>query len=690
MAATKKTKAQLLQDLAALRQRIAQLEAAAAEQRQTEAAVRDSAQRYHHMVEYSLGLICIHTLDGTLLEVNPAAAQALGYGPEEWRGRNLREFLAPAVQSLFDAYLARIQHQPMDSGLMRLVTKTGEERIWMYRNVRYEAPSTAPYVIGHALDITERAQMEQALKQAHADLEVRVQERTAALQEAEAKYRTLVEQARDAILIVQDGQIMYTNPACESLSGYTLEEFCQRPPQVGDFLAPDDRERVVGYYAQRLRGEAVPECYEADLVRKDGQRVTVEIKPCVIVYQGRPAIMALLRDITDRKRLEEELLKAKKLESMGVLAGGIAHDFNNILTAILASVSLAKRYADPHSKMVGRLTVAENACRRAAELTHQLLTFAQGGAPIRRTAAITDLIRDSVDFALRGSNVRVDLTLPAHLWPVEIDPGQIHQVLHNVVLNAKQAMPQGGVIEIQADNLPSDADLPPLLPKGRWIKITLRDHGCGIPADQLPKIFDPYFTTKASGSRLGLAIAYAIVTKHDGSITVASDVGVGTTVTLYLPASAHLLVSTPDPPCPSVVWQGTVLVMDDDEVIRDVLVDILTQLGYQSQCARDGAEVIALYQQAWDAGQPFTAVLLDLTIPGGMGGRETIAYLRAIDPQVCAIVSSGYANDPLMANFSAYGFRGVLSKPYTAEGLNNALLRALEHSVPDNGQDDGQ
>jgi len=678
MAATKKTKAQLLQDLAALRQRNAQLEAAVAEHTQTEAAVRDSEQRYHHMVEHSLGLISMHTLDGTLLAVNPAAARALGYGSEEWRGRNLREFLAPAVQPLFEAYLARLQDQPTDSGLMCLVTKTGEERIWMYRNVRYEDSGTAPYVIGHALDITERVQAEQALKQAHADLEARVQERTAALQEAETKYRTLVEQARDAIIIVQDGQVMYANPACEALLGYTWDEFCQRLPQVGDFLAPDDQARVVGYYAQRLRGEAVPACYEADLLRKNGQRVTVEVKPCVIVYQGHPAVMALLRDVTDRKRLEEELLKAKKMESVGVLAGGIAHDFNNILTVILANVSLAKRYADSQGKMFGRLTAAENACRRAAELTHQLLTFSQGGAPIRRTAAIRDLIHDSVDFALRGSNVRGDLTLPAHLWPVEIDPGQINQVLHHVILNAKQAMPQGGVVEVRADNLPSAAARPSLLSQGCWIKITIRDQGYGIPADQLPKIFDPFFTTKASGSGLGLAIAYAIVTKHDGRITVTSEVGVGTTVSLYLPASTHALVSTPDRLNPSVVHQGTMLIMDDNAAIRDVLVDMLTQLGYQSQCARDGAEAVALYQQARDAGQPFTAVLLDLTIPGGMGGKETITHLQAIDPQVCAIVSSGYANDPLMADFRAYGFSGVISKPYTMEGLHEVLQRVIE------------
>jgi len=677
MAVTNKTKAQLLKELAALRRRNAQLAATVAAQRQAEAAVRASEQRYRHLVEQSLGLMCMHTLDGTLLAVNPAAARALGYGLEAWQGRNLREFLAPAVQPLFETYLARIQHQPADSGLMRLVTKTGEERIWLYHNVRYEEAGTTPYVIGHALDVTERVRAEQALQQAHADLAVRVQERTAALQEAETMYRTLVEQARDAIIIVQDGQVRYANPACETLSGYTLDEFHQRPPLVAEFLAPEDRARVVGYYAQRLRGEAVPECYEATLVRKGGQRVTVEIKPCVIPYQGRPAIMALLRDITERKQGEEALLQAKKLESVGVLAGGIAHDFNTLLTAILANISLAKRYADPHGKTFGRLTASENACRRAAELTRQLLTFARGGAPMRQTMMITDLIHDALDFALRGSNVRGDVILPAYLWPVEIDPGQIHQVLHNVILNAQQAMPQGGVVEVRADNLPSDAGHPPLLPPGRWIKITIRDQGCGIPADQLPNIFDPYVTTKAHGSGLGLTIAHTIITKHDGYITVASEVEGGTTVALYLPASAHPFEPAPATPSPPVVRQETILIMDDDDAIRDALVDMLTQLGYQSQCVSEGAEAVALYRQTRDRGQPFAAVLLDLTVPGGMGGRETIAHLRAIDPQVRAIVSSGYATDPLMAHYRAYGFRGVLSKPYTLEGLEEVLQRVL-------------
>jgi len=296
---------------------------------------------------------------------------------------------------------------------------------------------------------------------------------------------------------------------------------------------------------------------------------------------------------------------------------------------------------------------------------------------MRRTVAITDLMQDAVDFALRGSNVRGDVSLSAQLWSVEIDPGQIQQVFHHVILNAQQAMPQGGVVEVRADNLPSDVALPPLLPPGRWIKITIRDQGCGIPADQLPNIFDPYVTTKARGNGLGLTIAHTILTKHDGYITVASEVGVGTTVSLYLPASAHPIMPPPAPPSPPMVRQETILVMDDDEAIRAVLVDMLAQLGYQSQCVREGAEAIALYQQARDRGQSFAAVLLDLTIPGGMGGRETIAHLRAIDPQIRAIASSGYATDPLMAHHRAYGFRGVLSKPYTVEGLEEVLQRVL-------------
>jgi PAS domain S-box-containing protein len=385
----------------------------------------------------------------------------------------------------------------------------------------------------------------------------------------------------------------------------------------------------------------------------------------------------LQAEISERQQLEEELLRAKKLESLGVLAGGIAHDFNNLLTAILGNVSLAKMLADPHEKIVALLTKAEAACQQATTLTQQLLTFAKGGAPVRQTASIADLITESAGFALRGSNVRCVFSFADDLWPVEVDPGQVHQVLHNVLINADQAMPRGGIIHVRTDNLSVGTDCPLSIQPGRYIKIAVSDEGCGILAEHLPKIFDPYFTTKERGSGLGLAIAYAVVTKHEGCLTVESEVGVGTTFSIYLPAAYGVFSTRRNGAAHSPSGQGKILVMDDEGSVRELVRDMLTSLGYEVEETCDGAAAIALYQSAKEAGQPFTAAILDITIPGGMGGKEAIATLRAIDPQVQAIVSSGYSDDPVMANFRQYGFSGVVAKPYTVQGLSDVLQRVM-------------
>jgi two-component system cell cycle sensor histidine kinase/response regulator CckA len=392
----------------------------------------------------------------------------------------------------------------------------------------------------------------------------------------------------------------------------------------------------------------------------------------------RTADLARLEaEISGRQQLEEELIKARKLESLGVLAGGIAHDFNNLLTAILGNVSLAKMLADPHEKIVAFLTKAESACQQATTLTQQLLTFAKGGAPVRQTASIMDLITESTDFALRGSNVRCVFSFADDLWSVEVDQGQGHQVLHNVLINADQAMPHGGIIHMRAENLSVDADCPLPLRQGRYIKISVSDQGCGILAEHLPNIFDPYFTTKERGSGLGLATAYAVVTKHEGYIRVESEVGVGTTFSIYLPASYGVCSTEQDGAARLLSGQGKILVMDDDNMVRELVSNMLTSLGYEVEEACDGAEAIALYQSAQEAGQPFTAVILDVTIPGAMGGKDAIATLRVIDPQVKAIVSSGYSDDPVMANFRQYGFSGVVAKPYTVQGLSDVLQRVM-------------
>jgi CheY-like chemotaxis protein len=361
-----------------------------------------------------------------------------------------------------------------------------------------------------------------------------------------------------------------------------------------------------------------------------------------------------------------------------VLAGGIAHDFNNLLTGILGNISLARMFAGSDERIVKRLMQAEKACQRATGLTQQLLTFSTGGIPIRRTVSIAELLRESTNFVLRGSNVRATLTIAEDLWPVDADAGQLNQVMHNVVLNAAQATPHGGTVQVQAANmvLQPGSTLP--LQEGRYLKISVTDHGSGIPADILSNIFDPYFTTKDHGSGLGLTTAYTIVAKHNGHMTVTSQVGVGTTFTIYLLASEHSVPSPQNLPATPTRNTGRILVMDDEEAIRDLLSDMLTTLGYESVCTRNGAEAIAAYQHARAAGEPFLAAILDITIPGGMGGKETMASLRALDPQVKAVISSGYAQDPIMADFTQYGFSAVVAKPYTVDGLQHALRRVLQ------------
>lgn len=391
----------------------------------------------------------------------------------------------------------------------------------------------------------------------------------------------------------------------------------------------------------------------------------------------------LQEQMVERQRMEEELLKARKIESVGVLAAGIAHDFNNLLTGILGYVSLAKAMANTDVNMAAYLTEVEQACQRATALTHQLLTFAKGGAPVRHTVSLVELLTESVSFALRGANVRSALQIVADLWPVHADAGQINQVIHNVLLNAVQAMPGGGTVQVRADNVELVAGAAFSLPEGRYVKITVQDHGCGIPKEVLSNVFDPYFTTKAEGSGLGLTTAYAIVTKHDGYITVASEVGAGTTVVIYLPATQPALASAPTRPAIPQSGSGRILVMDDEEMICKLLRRMLESLGYTVECVQDGPEVVAAYQHARTAGQPFAAVILDHTIPGGMGGLETMPHLRAIDPQVTALISSGYANNAVMADWAGYGFSGVLAKPYTIKQLQETLYNVLRRdNVP--------
>ncbi len=461
-----------------------------------------------------------------------------------------------------------------------------------------------------------------------------------------------------------------------------LDSFLQK-------LHPEDREAVSQTFAKALSGEGGYET-EYRVVLPDGRTRWIASRGRFeFSGAGKPVLMrGASLDITTRKQAEEELFRGRKLESLGVLAGGIAHDFNNFLTIIAGNIALAKMHlktADPLCEILEQAAVA---CNRATSLALQLLTFGKGGAPVRRPSPLDGVVKDAVDLARAGATVTIDLVIGSDLCPAEIDIEQINQALYNILLNARQAMPEGGIIEVRAENVVFDADSLSLR-NGRYVMISVRDHGCGIAADVLPRIFDPYFTTKQSGNGLGLATVHAIIAKHEGHITVQSILGAGTTFSVYLPACKAAQ------PAESGVGQqlqtgsGRILVMDDEEALRTLLAQILKRLGYEVQCARDGAEAIRLYEKAKDSGRRFDIVLVDLTIPGGMGGKEVAARLREVDDSVILIVSSGYSNTPIMSEFRKYGFDDVLSKPWSPVDLSEVLRRYTrplgKHKTPTRG-----
>jgi len=414
---------------------------------------------------------------------------------------------------------------------------------------------------------------------------------------------------------------------------------------------------------------------------KDGTEHAVANIGAPIRDRGSRIIGAVIvfSDITETRKMEDELQRAQKLESIGVLAGGIAHDFNNILTAVLGNLSLARLHAKPGDELHELLAEAAKAASIAKDLTFQLLTFSKGGAPIKKVASIGELLVTTADFALRGSNVRGTFDIQDDLWSIECDIGQIAQVIHNLVINAKQAMPDGGTVEVAARNvMVGEADRLPLK-EGAHVRLSIRDHGMGIEREHIPMIFDPYFTTKQRGVGLGLTTTYTIVSRHGGYIHVESKVGSGTVFDVYLPSTGKRgrksRTSRRDPR--QEKGRGRVLLMDDEELVRRVAGTLLRSLGYDVVEVAGGAEMIEAYVKARDGGAPFEAVIMDLTVPGGMGGKEAIARLLEIDASARAIVSSGYSNDPIMAHFREHGFKGVVAKPYEIDELSETLQRVL-------------
>ncbi len=484
------------------------------------------------------------------------------------------------------------------------------------------------------------------------------------------------------ITIDHDGRVLMLNTIAERLLGVTHEDAIGRPlGDVFQLLDPSSRcRRDVALHRLVPSGGGTPLGGPSVLQSHSGSERLIEITAAPIGEKSQPnGAVLVFRDITERAHADEERRKAEKLESLGLAAGGIAHDFNNLLTSILGNVSLALYLPGGPPELNERLISAKKATLRAQELAQQLLTFAKGGTPVKQSASIAQLLRDTVTFSLRGSAVKGEFDIPDDLWAAEIDAGQISQVVSNLTINADQAMPTGGTLRVACANFTLSTHSVRLgLRPGRYVKIAVQDQGVGIPEENLKKIFDPYFSTKPKGSGLGLATAYSIIKSHDGVIDVVSRPGAGTTFYLFLPATDKPVPVEQEQSRPAnAPFQARVLILDDEESICALVSCALRPLGYEVIETHDALSAIQAYESALHEGRRFDVVISDLTIPGGMGGKEAVRRLHAIDPEVKAIVSSGYHTDPVMSSFREHGFCAMIAKPYELHALGRVVADVL-------------
>ena len=617
---------------------------------------------------------------GLIRSMNPAAEKMFGCRDNEMVGHNFTRLVPKRYESEHDA-------KPVVSNWTEIMRQTGGTTLAVARtrkNVTFPAEISLSEMIidqqrlyvAMVRDVTERKRFEQQIAAEKESLAV-----------------TLRAIGDGVITADVNGKVIMINSEAEKLTGWTSKEGVGQPLKaifdVTVDLAAQAKAQKSGY-----RSEAqsillnLPE--NVTLTSRDGSERVIEqvASPIRDAKNEIAGVVLVFRDITERQRSEAERRKAETLEQLGLLAGGIAHDFNNLLTAIIGNISLASLLLPPDAEMATRLDDAKNASLRARDLAQQLLTFARGGAPIKKTASIGKLIQDTVSFSLRGSHNRSDFQFGEDLWPAEIDAGQISQVIANLVVNADQAMPNGGTLHVSCENFQYEAGSTPAIPDlapGEYVRLRIKDEGVGIPEKYMKRIFDPYFTTKPKGNGLGLATAYSIIKNHNGLMTVESEVHVGSAFTIYLPAALNqeLPAEAPRTITPAMSGTGRVLVVDDEDAIRDLVEFTLTRLGYQVWQAATALDGVHIYREKLEAGQRFDVVILDLTLPGGMGGKEALKKLIEIDPTVNAIVSSGYATDATMSRYQDFGFRGVIAKPYEAAELGKIVHDVIEASHVD-------
>ncbi len=497
-----------------------------------------------------------------------------------------------------------------------------------------------------------------------------------AVLENEKKISTLMSACSDLVWEIDaDFIITYVGNEVLDLTGYQPGEVINR--SVLDFVSALEVEKIKASLKQKLEKKCAFRHFECEVLHKNGQKLILETSgaPYVSAAGKTHGFICISRNITKQKQMEQEVFKASKLESLSVLAGGIAHDFNNMLTAINGNIALAKILSEPEGKVEQILNSAQHACKMATGLTRQLLTFSKGDDPAKKIVYVREIIKETVQFSLRGSNVRCKFDIVDDLFPVEIDEGQICQVINNLTINAGQAMPDGGLLKMTGDNIVVRENDILSIPPGNYIKLTLLDHGVGIDEAALGKIFDPYFTTKEKGSGLGLAVSYSIIKNHGGHISVESKKGWGTIFYIYLPAAQSCPVAQKQQkvkvgPGPKRL---KILLMDDEQIVLEISKDILMHMGHEVDTALDGNEAVSKFLKAKGNNAPFSVVIMDLTIPGGQGAQGAISRIKGLDPGIKAVVVSGYSNAPEMVNFADYGFDAAIVKPYDIEMLSTIL-----------------
>ncbi len=638
------------------------------DRKEAEAKLRQSEKKYRTLYENAAIGIFHSSFEGRFLDVNPSLARMLGYAKPQDVVDSIYSiaeqiYVEPPVRDeVINQMLARGETIKVENRYRR---KDGSEwDAYLHLRCVFDKYGRPAYLEGFVEDITERKQAEKKL--------VFLKRRNQALLDYSPVCHKIVD---------LDFNLQYM-----SASGFKMLKLDHDAEVYGKpypfYFFPESFRKEMLENLMKVKETGVTITSEALAKDSKGNEVWLE-SSLIPVFDddGKIDYLTVVSANTtqrkkheqEKKRFEEQFKQSQKMEAIGTLAGGIAHDFNNMLGIIIGNISYALGGLNKNDELYEVLTDVQQTSKQAQGLTHQLLTFSKGGEPIRKSADINKIISDAAIFSIRGAKSKCSFELSDDLWPSEVDEGQMNQVVNNLVMNANQAMPNGGVITIRTENVTIESKSAIPLPAGRYIKIAVEDQGVGISTNHLANIFEPYFTTKQKGSGLGLATAYAIIKKHDGHITVYSEIEKGAVFHIYLPASGQTAHESRGDLEQKHAGQGRILIMDDQEAILKMAGRMLNRMGYEIKTSTDGAEAIELYREAHDAGNPFELVILDLTVPGGVGGAKTIPELLKIDPKVKAVVSSGYCNDAIMANYKDYGFRGVVAKPYTKAQLSEVL-----------------